>query len=147
MRFSMLAAPESWRAKMVNAPMAAAAFLTVAFLGGLHLAILNAALNGGAGLGRELAVLLGLLWIALAVLMPRMRRNPVFGVRTAWTLSSEENWARTHRVASHTFFAGGLLCLGACLVSGAVAVTVAILAVIFSALVPTVYSWSIARNI
>ena len=146
MRFAMLAAPQSWRARMTNAPLAAATFLTVAFLSGLHLAILNAALNGGAGLGRELAVLLGLMWIGLAVLLPRMRRNPVFGVRTAWTLSSDENWARTHRVASYTFFAGGILCLGACLVSGAAAVTVAILAVIFSALIPAVYSWSIARQ-
>jgi uncharacterized membrane protein len=145
-RFAMLAAPESWRMKAANAPMAAAATLTVAFLCGLHIAILNAALNGGTGLGRELALLLGGMWIALGILLPRMRRNPVFGVRTAWTLSSDENWARTHRVASYTFLAGGLLCLGACLISATAAVGVAIVTVIVSALIPTVYSWSIARH-
>jgi uncharacterized membrane protein len=146
LRFAMLAAPQSWRDKVSAAPMAAAACLTVAFLCGLHVAILNAALHGGAGLGRELSLLIGGMWIALAVLLPRLRRNPVFGVRTAWTLSSEENWARTHRVASYTFLAGGLLCVAAGLSSATAAVSVALVAVIASALVPAVYSWSIARH-
>jgi uncharacterized membrane protein len=145
-RFAMLAAPQSWRAKMSSAPMAAAATLTVAFLCGLHIAILHAALNGGSGLGRELALLLGGMWIALGVLLPRMRRNPVFGVRTAWTLSSDENWARTHRVASYTFLGGGVLCLGASLFGAPAAVAVAIVTIVVSALIPAVYSWSIARH-
>lgn len=146
LRFAMLAAPAEWRARAVNAPMAAMAAISVAFLSGLHLVILNAALNGGGGVGRELAFLLGAMWIALGILLPRMRRNPLIGVRTAWTLSSDENWARTHRVASYTFLGGGLLCLCACLVSAPVAVGVAVVTVIVSALIPTVYSWSIARH-
>ncbi len=145
MRFAMLAAPESWRAKMANAPMAAAAFLMVAFLSGLHVAILNAALHG-VGLGRELVLLLGTCWIGLALLFPRVRRNPIFGVRTAWTLSSDENWARTHRVASYTFFVGGVVCLIAGVVGATAAVSFGIVVGVASALVPAVYSWSIARH-
>ncbi len=146
LRFAMLLAPSEWRARAVNAPMAAVATISVAFLSGLHLAILHAALNGGVGLGRELALLLGAMWIALGILLPRMRRNPVIGVRTAWTLSSDENWARTHRVASYTFLGGGCLCLAACLMGASVAVGVAVVTVIVSALIPTIYSWSIARH-
>jgi uncharacterized membrane protein len=146
LRFAMRAAPSSWRARMTTAPVAAASCLMVAFLCGLHFVILNSALHGGTGLGRELSLLLGVMWIALAVLLPRMRRNPLFGVRTAWTLSSDENWARTHRVASYTFFAGGLLCLAAGLTAATAAVTVALIAAIASALIPAVYSWSIARQ-
>jgi uncharacterized membrane protein len=145
-RFGLRAAPESWRVKAANAPMATAATLTTAFLCGLHIAILHAALSGGSGLGRELALLLGGMWIALGVLLPRMRRNPVFGVRTAWTLSSDENWARTHRVASYTFLGGGVLCLGASLFGAPAAIAVAIVTVVISALIPAVYSWSIARH-
>jgi uncharacterized membrane protein len=146
MRFGMLAAPESWRARMVNAPMAAASFLMVAFLSGLHIAILNAALHGGIGLGRELVLLLGACWIGLALLFPRVRRNPIFGVRTAWTLSSDENWARTHRVASYTFFVGGAVCVIAGVVGATAAVSFGMVVGVASALVPAVYSWSIARH-
>ncbi|MEO7110522.1 MAG: SdpI family protein [Polyangiaceae bacterium] len=146
LRFAMLAAPKAWRAKAANAPMAAMGTLTVAFLSGLHFAVLNAALNGGSGLGRELAVLLGGMWIALGILLPRMRRNPLIGIRTAWTLSSDENWARTHRVASYTFLVGGVLCLGGGLLGTTTAIAIAIVTVIVSALIPTIYSWSIARH-
>jgi uncharacterized membrane protein len=146
LRFAMLLAPTEWRARAVNAPMAAMGTLTVAFLSGLHLSILHAASEGGVGLGRELAFLLGAMWIALGILLPRMRRNPLIGVRTAWTLSSEENWARTHRVASYTFLVGGFLCLAACLMGASVAIGVALVAVIVTALIPTIYSWSIARH-
>ncbi|MEO8876396.1 MAG: SdpI family protein [Polyangiaceae bacterium] len=145
-RFAMLAAPESWRARAAAAPLPAAATATVAFLCGLQLITLRAALHGGIGLGRELALLIGAMWIALAVLLPRIRRNPILGVRTAWTLSSDENWARTHRVASYTFLAGGLLALAAGLTGVAAAATIALVAVIASALAPAAYSWAIARH-
>lgn len=146
MRFAMLAAPEDWRARVASAPLTAAATITVAFLCGLHLVILRAALHGGAGLGCELALLIGAMWIAMAVLLPRIRRNPILGVRTAWTLSSDENWARTHRVASYTFLLGGVLAFAAGLTGAAAAVTFALVAVISSALAPAVYSWAIARH-
>ena len=45
------------------------------------------------------AASLGALFVMLGLVMPRVRRNPWVGVRTPWTLASDENWARTHRFA------------------------------------------------
>jgi len=36
-------------------------------------------------------------------------RNFFFGVRSPWTLASEEVWKRTHIVSGYCFVAGGLL--------------------------------------
>lgn len=146
LRFAPLAAPLSWRERMTGPIMSTVAALTVAFLAAVHFVVLHAALHGGSSVGRAVVILLGAMWIALAVILPRTRRNPLVGVRTAWTLSSDENWARTHRFASYTFLAGGLLALGAGLVGAPAAVGFAIATAIVSALAPAFYSWAIARH-
>ena len=146
MRFAIYLAPRSWRDRMAASPLAAAACITVAFLSALHFVTLHVALGGAAGMGSELAILLGAMWLALAAILPRTRRNPVIGIRTAWTLSSDENWARTHRMASYSFLVGGMLSLAVGFAGASSAVAFAIVAALVSALVPAVYSWTIAKH-
>lgn len=146
MRFAMFLAPQSWRERMAASPIAAAACITVGFLSALHFVTLHVALRGAPGLGSELAILLGAMWLALAALLPRTRRNPILGIRTAWTLSSDENWARTHRIASYSFFVGGLLSLAVGFAGARGAVAFAVVVALASALVPAVYSWTIAKH-
>lgn len=131
---------------MAASPIAAAACFTVAFLSALHFVTLHLALRGGNGIGSELAILLGAMWLALAAILPRTRRNPIIGIRTAWTLSSDENWARTHRIASYSFLVGGLLSLAAGFIGASTAVAFAVIVAIASALVPAFYSWAIAKH-
>jgi uncharacterized membrane protein len=76
----------------------------------------------------------------------RIQRNPVMGIRVAWTLASDENWARTHRFASYTFAASGVVGLLAGLAGGNAAAPVAIVALLVGALVPAVYSYVVARH-
>ena len=75
--------------------------------------------------------------------MPRVRRNPWIGVRTPWTMASDENWARTHRFAGYTMTGGGLCAVVAAL-AGAPAVGLAFILV--GSFAPAVYSWRIARR-
>jgi uncharacterized membrane protein len=42
-------------------------------------------------------------------LLPRVRPNFFVGVRTPWTLSSDQVWRRTHRLAGRLLVASGLL--------------------------------------
>lgn len=51
----------------------------------------------------------GALFIALGNYLPQLPRNFFFGVRSPWTLASEEVWKRTHIVSGYCFVAGGLL--------------------------------------
>lgn len=145
-RFARVVLPAAWRTRVEGSPLTTLACVMALFLSALHLLILEVALHGGSSLGRGLALLMGGMWLALALLLPRVRRNPLIGVRTAWTLTSDENWARTHRVASYTFAAGGVVALVAGLLGGPAATAVALIAIIASSLFPAVYSYVLARS-
>lgn len=54
---------------------------------------------------------LGMLFLLLGNVMPKIPRNYYVGVRTPWTLSDPEAWNRTHRYAGYAFVAGGALIL------------------------------------
>jgi immunity protein, SdpI family len=129
---------------MLASPTDIATALVVGLLSALQGVILYAALEQPKSVGLTLGLVLGGFWIALGLILPRIRRNPWMGVRTPWTLSSDENWAQTHRVAGFTFCIGGALAL-LCTLSGASALGVVVLLV--SALVPAVYSFLLARRL
>lgn len=57
----------------------------------------------------------GLLFIGLGNYLPRVRPNFTFGIRTPWTLASEEVWRRTHRASGPVFIAAGIATLIAAL--------------------------------
>jgi uncharacterized membrane protein len=50
----------------------------------------------------------GVLFVALGLVMPRVKSNFLFGIRTPWTLSSERSWERTHRAGAVVFVVLGL---------------------------------------
>ncbi len=57
-----------------------------------------------------LGVGLGILFILIGNYLPKTPRNWFFGIRTPWTMSSDEVWKRSHIVGGWCFVgAGGLL--------------------------------------
>lgn len=67
------------------------------------------------GLGKEINInlitnmLLGVLFIALGNYLPKAKRNYVVGIRVPWTLNSDENWNRTHRLGGIVYIIAGLM--------------------------------------
>ena len=59
--------------------------------------------------GTVAPVFVGLLFLILGNYLPKLRRNRTMGIKLPWTLASEENWNRTHRVAGFIWVAAGLL--------------------------------------
>lgn len=105
----------------------------------VHGLVLYVALVPGTNLTRPTCALLGLLWLGLGLILPRVRRNAFLGVRTAWTLTSDENWARPHRVGGYAMSLGGLAgLLAVALVPGARGATLALATFVGSVLVPVV---------
>jgi immunity protein, SdpI family len=87
----------------------------------------------------------GLLLAILGNFMGKFTRNFFAGIRTPWTLASEEVWLRTHRLAGKLFVAGGLLiALAALIGAGQVGVGAIILAMV---VIPVVYSYWIYRRL
>jgi uncharacterized membrane protein len=58
---------------------------------------------------RMLAPAMGLLFAGIGVVMRGAKLNWFMGIRTPWTMMSEEVWDRTHDVGSRLFMASGAL--------------------------------------
>ena len=142
-RFGAVLLPTSAQMRMQAAPIAAVSLLVVALMTALQCVVLHAALSHPPSVGNALGLILGAFWVVLGLFLPRVRRNPWVGVRTPWTLTSDENWARTHRVAGLTFCLGGATGL-LCTLLGAPGL--GMLIIILAALVPVVYSYGLARR-
>jgi uncharacterized membrane protein len=143
-RFGARLLPRDARARLERSPVGAAALSLVALFCLLHAVVLWTALRDATSAAAPLGIALAIFWIALAQILPRVRRNPILGIRTAWTLSSDENWARTHRFAGIAMTVGGLVALVASLLGGAV---VAFTALVLSALAPVGYSFLLAHHL
>lgn len=56
-----------------------------------------------------MGIALGLMFVIIGNYMPKARPNYTIGIRVPWTLSDEDNWNRTHRLAGFIWVAGGVL--------------------------------------
>lgn len=86
---------------------------------------------------------LGLLFIAIGNYLPKCKRNYTIGIKLPWTLSSDDNWNKTHRMAGKMWTLGGAAMV-ATAVFGNFIILFGILAVM--ALVPIVYSYLYYRK-
>lgn len=75
----------------------------------IHVLSLGFAIGWPIDMARAVTVTVGLLFVGLGNYMPRLRSNWWMGIRTPWTLESEEVWRETHRVGGWAFVAAGLL--------------------------------------
>jgi uncharacterized membrane protein len=105
------------------------------------------------GLGKDINVgkiaigAIGVMFIALGNYMPQVKDNYLFGVRTAWTLSSPEVWRKTHRLSGRMWMIGGLLIFGGAFWSGILSQALIITALVLAIIVPVLYSWIISRQL
>ena len=112
----------------------------LAFLLFIHVAVLGHALEWwGADMGRPVLVGVGLLLAVLGNYLGKTTRNFFLGIRTPWTLASDEVWRRTHRLGGWTMVAAGV----ALVVMGLFGASEMALLVIVgaAALIPVVYSF------
>lgn len=56
---------------------------------------------------RLMFTIAGLLFLPLGNAMPKLRRNGWVGVRTSWSLASDENWRKSQRAGGVVMMAGG----------------------------------------
>lgn len=95
-------------------------------------------------------MLIGVLFIVLGNYMPKLRQNYTVGIRLPWTLNSEENWNRTHRLGGKALIIGGFLIIlsgfFSFLFGDTAAFTALIVIALISAVVPSVYSYLLFRK-
>ena len=91
------------------------------------------------------SALLGLIFVMMGNYMPKLKVNHTVGIRLPWTLQSEDNWHKTHRLAGKLWVLGGLILLieagiqfAVPYVMGSVILTIV--------LIPILYSYQLSRE-
>lgn len=90
--------------------------LVMLLVAALQAATIAIGLGWDVDTARLFPILVGGLLIAVGNSLIRVRPNWFLGIRTPWTLSSDEVWRRTHRVGAPAMMLGGaLLAMGGAL--------------------------------
>ena len=88
-------------------------------------------------------MLMGVLFIVLGNLLPKMKQTYTMGIKLPWTLNSEENWYKTHRLAGILWVIGGFAGMATAFIGGFWLFMVITLVMVT---VPVVYSYILHRK-
>jgi uncharacterized membrane protein len=91
-------------------------------------------------MGQLLAPAIGILFAYAGVLIENAKRNYFIGIRTPWTLASENVWNKTHKLGGKLFKISGIIAIFGFLFPDQ-AVYLVIIPVIISTIYSTVYSY------
>lgn len=105
---------------------------------------LGRALGYDVRIERVLPVFMGVLFILIGNYLPKTKQSYTMGIKLPWTLASEENWNRTHRLAGFLWVLGGVYFIVISFIGWSVPAFVLPLAVMV--LLPIVYSYLLYRK-
>ena len=90
-------------------------------------------------------IFMGVLMIVIGNYLPKTHRNYIIGIRLPWTLESDKNWRKTHRLAGKIWVLGGLLLFLNSFVQIYV-YWVFFLTLLLVVLMPGVYSYQLSKS-
>jgi len=111
----------------------------------LGVGLVRASHDSSINISSFVLVAVGLLFVVMGNFLGKVRKNFFLGIRTPWTLASDEVWAKTHRLGGWCFVIAGVVM--AIMGVAAPSATWVIYVVIATALVPVVYSYFAYRRI
>lgn len=99
------------------------------------------ALGAPFDIGRIVLPFVGLLFAITGNYLPKVRRNYSVGIKVPWTMSDDENWNKTHRMAAPIWVICGLILI----VFGLIGYTKwpAFAVILVMVFLPTVYSFAL----
>ena len=93
---------------------------------------------------RWVPIFMGVLSIIIGNYLPKTKQSYTMGIKLPWTLNSEENWNRTHRLAGFLWVISGALFILMSFIGWSQAALLIILALMI--LAPMVYSYLLYRK-
>ncbi len=104
------------------------------------------AMGAAINVGSIICFVTGVLMFFVGNMMPKIKQNFFFGIKTPWALTDEENWFKTHRLGGKTFAAGGIAIMIAAFIPGESKIWILLAVVLVMVFVPFVYSYVIFKN-
>lgn len=112
--------------------------------------IIESLAPGTVNVSSLVTMLIGFLLIVLGNYLPKVKHNYFVGVRSPWTLASEEVWTRTHRFSGPVFMLGGVILSISSVAfasAGPILFTIMMCVVVLVSLVPFGYSYWLFRSL
>ena len=103
----------------------------------------SVAMGGKIRVEMFMSVLLGLIFVVIGNYLPKCQQSYTIGIKLPWTLHSEENWNRTHRMAGWLWVVGGLIIVFTGFFN---ILWLTLFVPLALALIPTVYSYILYRK-
>jgi uncharacterized membrane protein len=119
----------------------------VLFISALSIVIVYATVHHRFAIDKLMLPLFGLFFAFMGNVMNSIKPNYFAGIRTPWTLESEDNWRSTHRLAGKLWFVGGIvITIMALLLPPKLATIVFMCSIAVLAIIPVVYSYLYFKN-
>ncbi len=123
--------------------------IVIFFFAAIHIYTLLLGAKLVSATGSFIFYALGLMFILLGNILPKMPSSFFIGIRTPWTLSSEYVWRKTHKVGGICFVLSGLLMIFIPAIWGNNATAMIIMFILFIALLlySVLYSFILYKKI
>lgn len=97
---------------------------------------------------KPMMIIMGLMFILLGNLLPKVPSNFYLGIRTPWTLSSENIWRKTHRLGGICFVLGGIFMIIIPIIVPVTSIgnTVAFIVFMIFIFIPVIYSFVLFKK-
>ena len=115
------------------------------FMLGIMVLTFEAGLNSEIDMNQWILAAIGVLFVVVGNYLAKVPKNFFMGIRTPWTLASDEVWYKTHRVASWAFVIAGLSVILCAFLQASVTWAIGLL--IAATVIPLVYSLIIYKKI
>ena len=102
-----LISPRGFRMEDFRPVVALLRLAITAMLSVVSLAVMFSATNSSIDMISVMMGSTGILFMVLGNYLGKIRKNFFLGIRTPWTLASDEVWARTHRLGGWLFLLAG----------------------------------------
>jgi uncharacterized membrane protein len=114
----------------------------------IEVSVLSVALGWGVPVNHLITGGLGVVLVMIGNQLGKSRRMYMIGLRTPWTLSSEEVWIKTHRLAGKLMVGAGAVAILSALLPlpAGLLVTIVVTGIGAAALIPIVYSYLLWRD-
>lgn len=88
-------------------------------------------------------IIVGVLFVVVGNYLPKCKQSYTMGIKLPWTLSDEENWNKTHRLAGKLWVVGGIILLATSFLQSVIIMVVVLVLLV---IIPTVYSYILYRK-
>lgn len=112
----------------------------------INILVLASAIGFDVPMGSIGSMISGIIFMILGNYLPHVRSNFFIGIRTPWTLSSDEVWKQTHRAASKIFFFGGFVLIIATFIPGYWKEAIFFIVIALTVIAPYIYSYVLFKR-